>query len=231
MSQAKSSAQSKSSTPSASAQSESSDGDTIGSSGDEECKYFDDDDGSDDLFFSMIDSDEDTSSDDEAEDLIFLKQQQRQIIWTPSFNSFLLELGVDIAKIECGAYHSICLSESGECWAFGSNFFGNVGSGEFSGFGEGIHEPLKLKIDDKIIDIAAGTNHNLLLTEQNQILSFGLNGDGQCSMKIIEHRIASPIVVSKEEQFGVGKNSFVEKVLCVNDKSMIIVDPYRRANV
>jgi len=196
---------------------------TNGSDFESDSSEFSDETSTDELSFSMIDSSEDDSSDDEAE------AENHQVIWRPTLNPYFADSDAKIMKIECGMYHSLCLTQKGECFAFGSNYFGNLGNGKCCEFGEGIHEPLRVETSSKIIDIAAGNNHNLLLTQQNEILSFGSNANGQCGSS--GDRITAPIVISKERDCAIGKDSYVEKLLCLNDKSLVIIDPFKRAGI
>lgn len=85
-----------------------------------------------------------------------------------------------ITKVVCGAFHSLVLTskslvkedqysntspsfiDNGKVLVFGNNSVGQLGLGTTD------HEPLpkELPVDEKVIDIAAGKRHSIVLTER-----------------------------------------------------------------
>jgi len=144
---------------------------------------------------------------------------------TPTINPYFN--GKNVAKIACGDFHSICITKNGECYTFGCNHAGNLGNGTTTEYGSGISKPFKLKLQHKIIDVAAGSNHNILLTEKNDVICFGDNTRNQCN-DTEKKVISSPTFIAKDKELEIAKNSFVENVMCFENKSLIITNPNKR---
>merc|ERR1711933_329868 len=116
----------------------------------------------------FIDSDDENESDeDETENL------HKYAVYTPTVIDYFADLGKKIKQVDAGLFHSICITESGDCFTFGCNYFGQLCNGSHTAFGEGVHCPIKLSIKEKIVQVAAGDNHNLVLTAGNNIFCFG----------------------------------------------------------
>lgn len=84
----------------------------------------------------------------------------RDIKYTTTFKMIDLE-NVVIAKISCGRKHSLILSDDGVIYAFGHNFWGQLGNGK--------HErlqliPTKLVHKQKFIDIASHQSLNISIS-------------------------------------------------------------------
>ena len=88
----------------------------------------------------------------------------------------------DIIKIGVGAYHSVCLSHSGDVYVAGDGSYGQLGLGE--DVDDEVHVarivPYFKKNKIKIIDIASGANFNLALDDLGRVYSWGVNTSGQC---------------------------------------------------
>eukprot|EP01084_Bolivina_argentea_P298656 514701_1 len=83
-----------------------------------------------------------------------------------------------IIKIICGRYHSVLLDIFGNIWTFGRNDSGECGLGN-----KAKSKPIPSQITNlKIIfkDIECGANHNLALSTNKRLYSWGRNRSGQC---------------------------------------------------
>ena len=157
------------------------------------------------------------------------EDSQSLCIFRPVINQYFQNRHIKINKIGCGLFHSVCVTIDGNVYTFGHNGFGNLGNNQLTPWGQGQWEPNKLQIKDKIIDASCGFNHNLLLTEKHKIYSFGDNSKQQCSkIEFDENVITLPLKLSKEHEFGIDDNCFIEKIHCSRNESLIIVDPYKR---
>jgi alpha-tubulin suppressor-like RCC1 family protein len=76
--------------------------------------------------------------------------------------------------------HSLCVTSSGQVYAFGSNGFGQLGLGT-----ENTATGLPRKVDDLkhvfCIAVAAGTKHSVFLSQNGEVFVCGDNSDGQLS--------------------------------------------------
>ncbi|HPC82152.1 MAG TPA: PKD domain-containing protein [Thermoanaerobaculaceae bacterium] len=81
----------------------------------------------------------------------------------------------DIVAVAAGRWHSLALSSSGEVWAWGSNAWGQLGSGSTVSR----TTPARVEGLPPIAAIAAGGNHSLALSRTGTIWAWGYNGSGQ----------------------------------------------------
>lgn len=81
-----------------------------------------------------------------------------------------------VIQIACGVHHTVCLTQDGEVYTFGSNQYGQLGSGDLlPHFG-----PVQVKVNAAISHVAAGSNHTVLLTSKGVVYTFG-------NHQVIEH--------------------------------------------
>jgi len=86
----------------------------------------------------------------------------------------------NIVKVSCGLGHSLALNEEGSVFAWGQSFYGALGLGDICG--ESLYRPEQVsEVNDYVIDIAAGSRHSLLLT-QDQCFSCGDAKSGQLGL-------------------------------------------------
>lgn len=90
-----------------------------------------------------------------------------------------LSTTVAIVQIAAGLHHSVLLTDEGNVYTFGSNQFGQLGLGDFNNR----FSPTKVKTDmvtrGSITQIAAGSNHTILLSSLGEVLTFGSNQNQQ----------------------------------------------------
>ena len=86
--------------------------------------------------------------------------------------------GKNITSSSCGAFHSVCVSEDGSMWVFGSGNDGALGSMEKEkckaiGDYKELY-PIQIKIpNEHIVEVACGDNHTLVRTKSNKVFSMG----------------------------------------------------------
>ncbi|KAH9283973.1 RCC1 domain-containing protein 1 [Echinococcus granulosus] len=103
---------------------------------------------------------------------------------------------VTVTAIACGSWHSVCLTDTGDIYTWGSNEFGQLGCPSlnlersrnlndplFSSDAcvnlSALPVPVDLPEDVSIVAIACGSRHTACLSEHKQLLTFGWNGFGQ----------------------------------------------------
>jgi len=88
-----------------------------------------------------------------------------------------------IVKIACGPFHALFLEENGMIWACGENRDAQLGL-EGVRSGGYVYRPSLIewfqKHAIKIVDISCGVSHNLALSEDGLVYSWGLNSYGEC---------------------------------------------------
>jgi len=93
-----------------------------------------------------------------------------------------------ISKVCAGGQHAIALKSDGSVWAWGSNFYGQLGNGEQTKYNEDYEISINndatvpIKIFDDAIDISAGDNFTLILTKDNELYGCGSNEYGQLGL-------------------------------------------------
>ncbi|KAK2158775.1 hypothetical protein LSH36_164g05038 [Paralvinella palmiformis] len=81
-------------------------------------------------------------------------------------------------KLAAGADHSVILTEKGVLYVWGSNCEGQLGLGEE----QEAWQPVRLKLDEKIISVACGYYHTALVTENGDLYTFGETEDGKLGL-------------------------------------------------
>ncbi|XP_060594475.1 probable E3 ubiquitin-protein ligase HERC4 isoform X2 [Ruditapes philippinarum] len=79
-----------------------------------------------------------------------------------------------------GTSHSVCLTEAGELFSWGDNSHGQLGRGQLEP--ELCRKPKLIKFPRTIVQVSCGRYHNLLLTDDGQIYSWGDNRFGQLGL-------------------------------------------------
>jgi alpha-tubulin suppressor-like RCC1 family protein len=88
-----------------------------------------------------------------------------------------------VVEAAAGCDHSLALTSTGQLYAFGHNYSGELGYERSAGPGENAHPTPTLVTlpgqDGPVVQIAAGSDFSLALTESGQLYSFGDNRYGQ----------------------------------------------------
>jgi alpha-tubulin suppressor-like RCC1 family protein len=120
-----------------------------------------------------------------------------------------------IAALACGGDFSLALDSAGAVWVCGSEEYGQCGTGQT---GERIVSAGKLSYDtldvftlvaalagEKVVDIAAGSNHAVALTEEGQVYTWGCAGYGRLGHGSATDELTPRFVFSSE--FNVCRNN------------------------
>ena len=75
----------------------------------------------------------------------------------------------EIARIECGYYHSMCIDVNNNLYVFGDNRYGQLGLGDT----DNRFKPMKHPSLSNIIDISKGGYHSIVKSSNNEIYGFG----------------------------------------------------------
>ncbi|MBI0063271.1 InlB B-repeat-containing protein [Bifidobacterium apousia] len=91
-------------------------------------------------------------------------------------------------QVSAGGYHSLALGSDGNVYAWGSNYYGQLGDGTR----DDKHAPVRVKTPDRktypdlptdftYLQVSAGANHSLALGSDGNAYAWGYNGNGQLS--------------------------------------------------
>lgn len=87
-----------------------------------------------------------------------------------------------VTEASAGHKHSLVVDAAGQAWAFGSNKFGELGTGA-AGLGTPVPQRIAGALQGQLAwKVAAGAQHSLLLTSRGQVFSWGSNAEGQLGL-------------------------------------------------
>jgi alpha-tubulin suppressor-like RCC1 family protein len=87
-----------------------------------------------------------------------------------------------VTQIAAGSYHGLAVTSSGQLYAFGNNYYGELGSTTNNGTSTANPTPTLVALPGEIGTVtqtAAGGNDSLALTSSGQLYAFGYNADGE----------------------------------------------------
>ncbi|CAE7789677.1 UVR8 [Symbiodinium sp. CCMP2456] len=100
--------------------------------------------------------------------------------------------GQKIVAVAAGFWHTAAITDSGELWTWGRNFYGQLGVGDT----KDRHTPVKVSVNgQKIVAVAAGDWHTAAITDSGELWTWGSNNHGQLGVGDIKDRHA-PVKVS-----------------------------------
>ena len=125
-----------------------------------------------------------------------------------------------ICYIACGQEHTICLTEDGGVFSFGSGQYGQLGHGSKN------DEQLPRKIIElmgtEVSQIACGRKHTLaLVPTRGRVYAFGLGGSGQLGQSTYNSTI-TPQVVHGSWVGPSGEPSAPKRILKSNEEKVIV---------
>lgn len=104
--------------------------------------------------------------------------------------------GSQVESVAAGLWHTVCITAEGLVYAFGGNQFGQLGTGADQG------ETIPKLLDAPILEskrakrIACGARHNVVLTDDGQLFSWGWNKYGQLGLgDSIDRNIPSKVPI------------------------------------
>ena len=81
-----------------------------------------------------------------------------------------------INMISCGGYFTVCVDDEGFIWSFGGNDWGQLGTGNTTQFNS---VPQKILDIPPVVSVSCGLHHTLIITNDDNLWSWGRNGYGQ----------------------------------------------------
>jgi hypothetical protein len=130
----------------------------------------------------------------------------------PELNELLSDLNITVIK--CGAYHSLALTQSGEVYAWGDNYWGQIGCGD--NFDKSMPTKVKAFNEIKIKMISCGYEHSMALTEKGCVYSWGCNQGSRLG-------IANTINSNTPKQIQI-KDIIIDKITCGSYHSLLLTN-------
>jgi RCC1 and BTB domain-containing protein len=133
----------------------------------------------------------------------------------PKLNQYLNnEFVIDIS---CGVYHSLVLTNCGEVYAWGYNYWGRIGNGCND------HQLIPIKVrgfnNERVVMISCGSGHSTALTECGHVYSWGNNECGQLGIgNTVNSNVPKFVAVTDENKCNV----FIEKISCGYRHSLLL---------
>jgi alpha-tubulin suppressor-like RCC1 family protein len=139
---------------------------------------------------------------------------QEESFHKPKLNQYLNnEFVVDIS---CGFHHSLVLTNCGEVYAWGVNYWGQIGNG----CNRDQLKPIKVKgfDNERVVMISCGC-HSMALTECGHVYSWGWNYSGQLGIGNTENSNEPKFFAVFDENKC---NVFIEKISCGYAHSLLL---------
>jgi hypothetical protein len=135
-------------------------------------------------------------------------------IYSPELNEYLSDKY--IIDICCGSHHSLILTNSGEVYAWGRNYLGQIWNVRNSLFGYQLI-PIKVNCfnDEKVIMISCGFHHSMALTKSGRVFSWGSNRSGQLGLSYTNY-VNEPSLVFLDIEIP------IKKISCGHSHSLLL---------
>eukprot|EP01084_Bolivina_argentea_P291475 500955_1 len=149
----------------------------------------------------------------------------------PTFHDYFHAHNIQIIHICAGYSFSLCIDIDNNCYMFGENDCAQIGNGKLGETCEyNVYKPFKVndRMNVKIIDGNTGDSHTVLLSDNNDVITFGDNSFFQCSSLMNCETILEPYIVSKSKEIGISESCFIEKVMAVIESTIVFVNPSKQ---
>jgi len=143
-----------------------------------------------------------------------------EIIIQPSDIKIPFPSGVKVKKVSAGRAHTLVLGSNGDILTLGNNAYGQAGRPIIENE-DYIRNRLinQIKLEHKIIDLVAGQDHSILITDKGQVMSAGWGADGQTGLGHYNNQDKFSIVGGDIKGENIVKVACrADNVLALNDK-------------
>ncbi len=132
----------------------------------------------------------------------------------PELNKYLSDKY--IIDICCGSHHSLALTDSGEVYAWGRNYDGQVGNGRGGKYKYQL-KPVKGNgfNGEKVTMISCGSRHSMALTSSGRVFSWGCNKCGQLGINNINNMDVPCFVTLRYK-------TPIKKISCGEEHSLLL---------
>ncbi|GEM_PF-727460 len=96
-------------------------------------------------------------------------------VWMPGVSGLVRVSDLtDVVAVACGEAHTLALKSDGTAWAWGSDYYGQLGSGWPGPTWEGSSTPVQVWGLAGTVAVACGPNHSVALTSNGTVWEWGL---------------------------------------------------------
>jgi uncharacterized repeat protein (TIGR02543 family) len=121
----------------------------------------------------------------------------------------------NVVQISAGAYFSLALKSNGTIWAWGANYYGQIGTGSDADEYVAIPTQVATSSNDTFKSISAGTDHTLALRTDGTLWAWGGNTEGQLGINSrVAHNVPQLVgnsaifeIVAAGDLFSLAKKS------------------------
>ena len=99
-----------------------------------------------------------------------------------------------VESVSAGYSHAVAMKTDGSIWSWGSNAYGQLGSGS-PGSPNWVYAPQQISGLSGVVRVVAGGYHTVVLKTDNTVMTFGYNGYGQLGIGSLT-QTATPTLVS-----------------------------------
>jgi len=98
------------------------------------------------------------------------------------FNPIKIMEKTSIRQIACGSAHTIILLSNNDIWVSGDNTHGQLGLNRNISLSKLVKLEISDCIDSAIREIVCGSRHTFIIKENNDVIAFGENTNGQLGL-------------------------------------------------
>ncbi|MBT5745766.1 MAG: hypothetical protein HOI31_05685 [Gammaproteobacteria bacterium] len=117
-----------------------------------------------------------------------------------------------ITAIACGDVHTLAVRANGEVWSWGRGANGRLGHGSTSDVFTPRNIEYFAETGRRMIDVAAGKNFSLALSDGGEVFAWGNGEDGQLGSPVKES--VHPKLVEKLKNYRIGTISAGDVYIC-----------------
>ncbi|XP_048340893.1 serine/threonine-protein kinase Nek9 isoform X1 [Sphaerodactylus townsendi] len=123
--------------------------------------------------------------------------------------------GKAIRQVSCGDDFTVCITDEGQVFAFGSDYYGCIGVGK--AFGSEVLEPEQLNffLSNSVEQVSCGDNHVAVLTRNQEVYTWGCGEYGRLGLDSEEDH-------SLPQKVEIQKTSNIVSVQCGNDGTFLL---------
>jgi hypothetical protein len=138
-------------------------------------------------------------------------------IYSPQLNEYLLN--ENIIDICCGSSHTLALTSNSRVYAWGWNYFGQIGIKS----NRDVFKPIRVDEfnGEKVKAISCGLWHSMALTKSGRVFSWGNNAWGQLGIENSEEEHISEFSNSPK-LIKLDENIIIERISCGSEHSLLL---------